>query len=207
MIAFIRGKLEYADQESVIIDVQGVGYRIFVPAAVLQGLPAIGSELKLYTYQYVKEDVLALYGFTSLADKEVFLKLLSIAGIGPKLALTIVSCIPGGDLGRIVMHEDEAALTRIPGIGKKTAKRILLELKDKMAINSTQLGTRLPGDAPQDLTAVAAAFDALLALGYNPPEIRQVLQKIPATQAAGAQDTGDNVQWIIKEALKLLAKI
>ena len=105
------------------------------------------------------------------------------------------------------MHEDEAALTRIPGIGKKTAKRILLELKDKMAINSTQLGTRLPGDAPQDLTAVAAAFDALLALGYNPPEIRQVLQKIPATQAAGAQDTGDNVQWIIKEALKLLAKI
>ncbi len=131
MIALVRGTLAYKSSNHVIIDVGGVGYRLFISLSTFYSLPETG-EVSLFTHTHVREDALLLYGFMSLEEKDLFVILIGISGIGPKVAINILSHIPAGDLKRAIATGDIKRLTGLPGIGKKTAERLVLELKDKI---------------------------------------------------------------------------
>src|SRR6266850_4568946 len=132
MIAHLRGKLAQKDPARVIVDVNGVGYEVFVPLTTFTALPDTGSEVSIDVHTHVREDIIALYGFSTRRERLIFEKLMTISGIGPKLAVTILSGGSVEDLVTAIKRSDLARLTAIPGVGKKTAERIVLELKDKL---------------------------------------------------------------------------
>ena len=132
MIGYVKGILEEADDQCIIVDNHGIGYRIFVPGSVFSGAIPIGQEVKIYTYLNVKEDAMQLYGFATRDDLRVFKLLLGVNGIGPKAGLGILSALSADDLRFAVLADDAAAIAKAPGIGKKTAQKLILELKDKL---------------------------------------------------------------------------
>lgn len=132
MISYVKGMLDHKEPSCVVVDVSGVGYEVFVPLSTYEKLPAIGSQVKLHTHHYVREDAMQLYGFLSTEEKETFELLLSISGIGSKVALSILSTVSVDEFRRSIAQGDMKSLTKIPGIGKKSAERMLLELKDKV---------------------------------------------------------------------------
>src|SRR5690349_18888416 len=132
MIAHLRGKILEKHPTSVILEAAGVGYEIAISVPSFSGLPAEGGEVSLHIYTHVREDVLALYGFLRREEKQLFERLIGVSGIGPKLAMTVLSGIAADDLINALRNNDLAALTRIPGVGKKTAERMVLELRDKL---------------------------------------------------------------------------
>ena len=171
MIARLRGRPVANMPEGLVVDVGGVGYLVAAtPSAVRKADGA--DELSLYTYLHVREDVLQLYGFAEASERELFVQLLSVNGVGPKVALAIVSGSPAAELRRAIVLEDTARFQAIPGIGKKTAERIVLELKEKL------------GDAPVPISAAAGtqphlvARDALVELGYSVGEAEQALASV-----------------------------
>ncbi|MFH1428215.1 MAG: Holliday junction branch migration protein RuvA [Candidatus Margulisiibacteriota bacterium] len=194
MIAHVAGVLEDTRNNQVIIDVNGIGYEILVSANVLKQLPPTGEFLKVYTYQLVREDELSLFGFQSSEEKEIFQTLLSVSGIGGKTALNILSSIDKDRLVNAILTGDLVTLTSLPGIGKKSAERMVLELKDKM-------GTTLNITSPVRITTqnTKDTIDALGQLGYNSREISRALTTI---EADIKPDT--KVEEIIKNALKYL---
>lgn len=172
----LRGTIVRRDTGWTLIDVGGVGYRVFVPASTGAGLPAIGDEATLHIYTHVREDTLALYGFASEDELQLFEDIISVSGMGPKLALTSLSTLRPAEFRRAVWEEDIAALTRISGVGRKTAQRMILELKGKL--------TPGPEDEPE-AEAVAAtdipeadALAALVALGYGEAEAARALRDV-----------------------------
>jgi len=179
MIGYLRGTVDLLLPETCYVDVRGVGYRVFVPASTRDKL-SCGMETKLFTYLSVREDALLLYGFASQEEHEMFLLLLNVTGVGPKMALAILSGMKPEGIRSAISRNDLAALTRISGVGKKTAERIVLELRDKIGkigINST-----LQNCSDLVDTGAGAAFDealaALLSLGYQQGEILPRLQKL-----------------------------
>src|SRR5580693_8591064 len=132
MIAHLRGKLLAKHPNQAIVETAGVGYDVTISIPTYSGLPTAGSEVSLHIHTHVREDQIALYGFLQLAEKHLFEKLLTVSGIGPKLAITILSGMPADDMVGAIRGNDVARLTRIPGIGKKTAERMVLELRDKL---------------------------------------------------------------------------
>ena len=132
MIGYVKGILEEADDQCIIVDNHGIGYRIFVPGSFFSGAIPIGQEVKIYTYLNVKEDAMQLYGFATRDDLRVFKLLLGVNGIGPKAGLGILSALSADDLRFAVLADDAAAIAKAPGIGKKTAQKLILELKDKL---------------------------------------------------------------------------
>jgi Holliday junction DNA helicase RuvA len=200
MIALVRGTLAYKSIDHVIIDVGGVGYRLFIPLSTFYSLPETG-EISLFTHTHVREDSLLLYGFLSLEEKNLFVLLIGISGIGPKLAVNILSHIPAGDLKRAIATGDIKRLSGLPGIGKKTAERLVLELKDK--IGPTDSLAVPPGS---DSTAVIAAGDmvndvisALVNLGYKETQARKVLENMELPPNLPMEDA-------LKGALKVLIR-
>jgi holliday junction DNA helicase RuvA len=185
MISRLRGKPVASTPEGLVLDVNGVGYLVAAtPSAVRKADGA--AELTVETYLHVREDALQLYGFADRAERELFVQLLSVNGIGPKVALAIVSGSPAADLRRAIVLEDTARFQAIPGIGKKTAERIVLELKEKM-------GTELSiAASPADLTA----RDALVELGYSLLDAEAALARV---------DRGLPVEEQVREALKAAA--
>lgn len=183
MIAHVRGELVSSAPDSVVIDVGGVGYRCLVPTSTRSRLPAAGQSVLLFTSLQVREDSMTLYGFLSAEEYELFELLLRVDGVGPKLALGVLSATTPDSLRRSVAFEDITALCRVPGIGKKTAQRMVLELKDKVGnIGPVQPlgGTGMP--APAAVAAGPAdvfldALEALLALGYVRADASQALDK------------------------------
>lgn len=170
MIAFVRGLVVSRTQESVVLDVGGVGYEVVVPTRTRVG--GVGDELTLYTHLRVREDGVSLYGFDSADDRSVFELLLSVSGIGPKGAISTLSHITPFELRRAVATENSDRLVAVPGIGKKTAQRIILELKDKL----TDVEGSLGGDTASDESSGDArgeAAEALMALGFSPHEARR----------------------------------
>jgi len=168
MIGQLRGNLVSSRSDALIIDVQGVGYEVSVPASTTNKLPVVGAPLELKIYTHVREDQLTLYGFLSDAEKEIFQLLLSISGVGPKVALTVVSEISPNELVQTVLTGNFQRFKSIPGIGKKTAERLVLELREKVKKLSTTLvatDTPMKSDALMDLTS------ALSNLGYKQNEI------------------------------------
>lgn len=200
MIALVRGNLVYKSVDHVIVDVGGVGYRLFIPLSTFYTLPDNG-EIRLYTHTHVREDALLLYGFLCLEEKELFVTLIGISGIGPKLAVNILSHIPVADLKNAIATGDVKRLSGLPGIGKKTAERLVLELKDKVG---PVTGASATAGAPHAAVSSSAALvddvlSALVNLGYKENQARKVLEAMELAPDVTMEET-------LKGALKVLVR-
>lgn len=191
MIAHLRGKLMQKDPARVIVDVNGVGYEVFVPLTTFTALPETGSEVSVDIYTHVREDTIALYGFSTRRERNIFEKLMTISGIGPKLAVTILSGGSVEDLVGAIKRSDLGRLTAIPGVGKKTAERIVLELKDKLQ-DFAEASAKPPVESD--------VLSALENLGYN----RALAESALARASNGDRDAPFDV--LFKRALQILTK-
>jgi holliday junction DNA helicase RuvA len=196
MIAHLRGKLLSKHPNQAVIETAGVGYEVNISVPTFSELPGLGSEVALHIYTHVREDVIALYGFLRYAEKRLFEKLITVSGIGPKLAITILSGMAADEMAQAIRGNDMARLTRIPGIGKKTAERMVLELRDKLP---EAAGASAP--AVPSISAVEEdVLSALLNLGYQ----RAAAEK---TLAAAAKNGGMNsFDALFRHALSALSK-
>ena len=190
MIGRIAGRLLAKHPPQIVVDVQGVGYEIDVPMSTLYQLPATGAEVALFTHLIVREDAHHLYGFATENERAVFRKLLKISGVGARIALAVLSGMSVADLKQSVSQQDSGRLTRIPGIGKKTAERLLLELKDKLDIAVVAVQSEA-GSAGSDV------MNALLSLGYSDKEAQFAIKNL---------EPGLSVTEGIRQALKVLSK-
>jgi holliday junction DNA helicase RuvA len=197
MIGFLKGRLALKQPPTLMVDVNGVGYELEAPMSTFYGLPAAGEPVALFTHLVVREDAHILFGFGTDSERRLFRGLLKVSGVGPKIALGILSGASVDDFLRIIESEDIAMLTRIPGIGRKTAERVIIEMRDgvqKLAAPSPKEGSPLGSTAsPQ-----GEAFAALIALGYKPPEVTKLLK--------AADEPGLSTTEIIRRALKSAAK-
>ena len=195
MIASLDGTVSAVFADSLILEVGGVGYRVFAAPSVLAGTP-VGGRLKLFTHHLVREDLQALYGFRSPEELGFFGLLLTVTGVGPKVALGIVGSRPIGDLQIAILSDDLAMLTAVPGVGKKLAARVVLELKEKVAAAGVSAG--VAGGGPAAESEVVAA---LLALGYSAGEARQA-----SREALADLGVGPSLEDRVKAALRTLLK-
>lgn len=202
MIGYIKGTLEEADEQSILVENNGIGYRIFVPGSVFSSAPSMGEEVKIYTYLHVKEDAMQLYGFLTRDDLEIYKLLLGVNGIGPKAGLGVLSALSADELRFAVLADDVAALSKAPGIGKKTAQKLILELKDKLNLEDA-FEQKLANQAAQNPAAggnedsIREAVQALVALGYGNAEALRAVKKV---QDAANMD----VEELLKAALKAM---
>lgn len=200
MIARIRGTLVQKSVWQCVIDVHGTGYRIVVPLSTFYELPEIGEEAILNIHTHVREDAIHLYGFHTAEERDVFLLMITVSGIGPKLAVNILSGIDAEGLVRAITEGDLRRLTGIPGVGRKTAERMILELREKV----TALGEKgevAGGSAVQrDLQMQEDALSALVNLGYRPATAKDAIE-----QALRDEETVPSLDRLLKEALRLLA--
>lgn len=194
MIGFLRGKVNSLRAESCLLDVQGVGYRVFISAAT-RGQLRTGEEALLFTYLSVREDALVLYGFSRQEEYDVFQMLISVSGVGPKVALGILSSISAADLCRALRGQQLAVLTKLPGVGKKTAQRLILELKDKVAADGAGEGdAALPEVAAAGDMGGSEALAALAALGYSAAEVEPILRRVPPGASVEA-----TIKFVLRE--------
>jgi Holliday junction DNA helicase RuvA len=199
MIAHLRGRISEKHPNRVIVDVNGVGYDVFVPLSTFYGLGDAGTDTALRIHTHVREDALLLYGFATLLEQELFERLIGVSGIGPKVALAVLSGIEPQDLIRAIERGDLARLTSIPGVGKKTSERIVLELKDRLP--HVQAAAALAGGAgPAPSQLQDDVVSALVNLGYHRP----LAEKAAASAVKIAPDTG--FERTLKQALRELAK-
>ena len=192
MIGRLSGTLLEKNPPQILLDVQGVGYELDVPMSTFYNLPALHEKVVLHTHFVVREDAQLLYGFATQEERAAFRQLLKISGVGPKLALSVLSGLSLSDLAAAVANKEVGRLTKIPGVGKKTAERLLLELQGKFSITG---GASASGSAPSSDSSDIA--NALLALGYNEKEADWAARQLP-------KDVG--VSDGIRQALKLLSK-
>ena len=200
MIGSIKGTVGYLGPDFCLIETAGgVGYRVFMPAAHLAQL-ALGAQVKVHTHTAVREDAILLYGFLSQEYYNLFELLLGVSGVGPKMALGILSAIKPEAFYLAVQSRDVKTLTKLPGIGKKTAERMLLELKDKVGAANGEAGSDFGESiASGGSGAVAEAMEALASLGYSNSEIMPVLKQIPDAEKLSGEE-------VLRQALKLFAK-
>lgn len=193
MIGRLAGVLLDKQPPQILLDVAGVGYEVDVPMSSFYNLPASGERVSLFTHFVVREDAQQLFGFLTLKEREAFRALIRISGVGPRLALAVLSGLSVDDLAQCVVMQDAGRLTRVPGIGKKTAERLLLELRGKLA-DALPAG---PGGVPTAAGIQADALHALHALGYSEKEAVPAIKQLPE---------GLSLEESIRQALKLLAK-
>ena len=199
MITYVKGELVEINDNNIVVECYGIGYEIMVPSSVLSGLPSIGEMVKIFTYQNVKEDALDLYGFLTKDDLTIFKLLITVNGIGPKGALNILTVISPDELRLAVLSDDVKAIQKAPGIGGKTAHKLIIELKDKLSIEdvitkgATRIDVALPSQSARD-----EAIEALVSLGYSSSEA------IRAVRAVTDADSMDSEQ-LLKAALKQIA--
>jgi Holliday junction DNA helicase RuvA len=186
MIAHLRGRLLSKTPNQAILECAGVGYDVTISVATFSALPAQGAEATLHIHTHVREDQIALFGFSETQEKRLFEKLLTISGIGPKLAITVLSGIDASRLVTAIRSGDHATLTRIPGIGKKTAERVVLELKDKLDDLAVAIPTTAGG--PHHGPAGDDALSALVNLGYPRPTALKAIEAAIEKNPAAAQD-------------------
>ena len=193
MIGRITGTLLEKNPPQVLVDVQGVGYEIDVPMSTFYGLPKLGDQVVLVTHMVVREDAQLLYGFGSDAERATFRTLLKVSGVGPKVALAVLSGMSVNDLAEAVATQESGRLVKVPGIGKKTAERLLLELRDKLKID-----VRVAvGGTPGKITSASDILNALIGLGYSEREALMAVKLLPADIS---------VSDGIRQALKSLSK-
>ncbi len=200
MISYIRGELIAIEEEKVIVDVNGVGFGIFMPGQAMNLLPPIGEEVKLHTYMNVREDAMQLFGFLTRDDLNVFKLVIGVSGIGPKGGLSILSHLSPDELRFAVMSHDVKAISGAPGIGKKTAEKLIIELKDKLSIEDV-----LERTVERDSHAISStnnqihteAVQALVALGYGNTEALKAVKKVDTSEDMTVED-------VLKQALKYI---
>ena len=202
MYSYIKGILVEITENNIVVENHGIGYEIFVPGQVLDYLPSIGEEVKIYTYHYVREDAILLYGFLTKEDVGIFKMLIGVGGIGPKGALAILSVLSTDDLRFAILSDDAKAIAKAPGVGAKTAQRVIIELKDKISLedafeqklaNQAQITEKNPAVGVKN-----EAILALTSLGYSQNEALKVLQGIEITEDSQVED-------VLKEALKQMS--
>lgn len=196
MIDFLEGRLEEKTEEGAVINVGGLGLALSLSLPTLQELPAAGERIRLSTYLYIKEDLVQLYGFGDRRERDIFLRLLSVTGVGPRLAITLLSAYDPDSFIRVVATEDLEALTAVTGVGKKSGQRIILELKDKL---SPLLGEEvIPLGAAARGSVYREARDALKGLGYSASEVARALEGYEPGEGE------PRVEELVKHALKRL---
>ena len=196
MIRYVSGTLVDVSENGVIVDNHGIGLFIQVPSSLMERLPAIGREVTIYTYFNVREDAMQLFGFYSLDDLEVFRQLITVSGIGPKGGLSILSTMSADDVRFAVLAEDAAAIAKAPGVGAKTAKKLIVELKDKLKIAEVVEGAleRAAGEQPGESLAgahgkaVSEAVEALVALGYSPTDAMKVIKQVDDSETLTTEE-------------------
>jgi holliday junction DNA helicase RuvA len=198
MIASISGKLRRKGTDYLVVDVSGVGYQVHVPLSTYCGIPEQGDDVSLHIHTHLREDSLSLFGFLTEAEKDMFLLLMGVSGIGPKLALAVLSSLSVADLSCAIGASDDARLCAVPGVGKKTAARMVLELKDKIK-------QFVPSTAASSLAAAGSGdaedvISALVGLGYKKPQAEETVRKIKDHRA------GLTIEELIREALSVLMK-
>lgn len=202
MISYIKGNLADINPDSIVVDVSGIGWHIFVPGQVLDRLPAMGGPVKIHTWLQVREDAMTLFGFLTKDDLRIFKLLIGVNGVGPKNALAILSVMATDDLRFAILADDAKAIAKTPGIGAKTAQRLILELKDKISLEDAfeQKMAHAQNDSADASGAKAEAVMALTALGYSSSEAFKALSGIEGAE-------GMEVEALLKQALKNMAMI
>ena len=201
MISYIRGELAAVQEQKAIVEAGGIGYGIYMSQQTLSMLPAVGEEVKIHTYLNVREDAMQLYGFLTGEDLQVFRLLIGVSGIGPQAGLNILSCLSPDELRFAVLAGDVKTISSAPGIGKKTAEKLILELKDKMSIEDVLEQAAHGGEQSKEIEATdtgmqAEAVQALTALGYGSAESLRAVKKVSVDCAS--------VEDLLREALKNL---
>ena len=201
MIAFVKGQLEDISEENAVIAVGNMGVNVKISARTASLLPGMGKTVKLFTYTLVREDTFNLYGFLTRDDLDIFKKLITVNGIGPKGGLAILSVLSADELRFAVLSGDSAAIARAPGVGKKTAERVILDLKDKISLEDTlvhkEMQTSKDEAASVDGRARTEAVEALTALGYSSSEALRAVKSVPEGESM-------DVETLLKQALKNL---
>lgn len=199
MIAFVKGQLEDISEENAVVDVGNIGINVKISARTSSHLPGIGKTVKLFTYTLVREDTFNLYGFLTRDDLDIFKKLITVNGIGPKGGLAILSVLSADELRFAVLSGDSAAIARAPGVGKKTAERVILDLKDKISLEDTLVYNEMQDPRAEgalaDERAGAEAVEALTALGYSSADALRAVKSV-----AGGESM--DVETLLKQALK-----
>lgn len=200
MIAYVKGEVAELTENNVVVEVGGVGFNVGISARVAQSLPGIGEEVKLHTYTLVREDAFSLYGFLSRSELEIFKKCIAVSGIGPKGALAILSVMDADGLRYAILSGDAKAIAKAPGIGARTAERLILELKDKVSYDDVLIDMEIEKGQtmlPPSEGAIKEAVEALVALGYGQTES---LRAVNGIADADSMDSGA----LLKAALKNL---
>ncbi len=201
MIAHVQGVLVAKSVEQVVFDVQGVGYQIFIPLSTYYPLPDLQEQVRLLTTLYVREDVMRLYGFTTQEEQDFFALLTSVSSIGPRLALNMLSSVAAAELKQAIAQESLATLQAIPGVGRKTAERVILELKDKVARIEIAVADQAQTVVSDEDQLVGDVVSALLNLGYKRGEAEK------AVRAVRAQHDGEAaLEMLLKDSLRVLAR-
>lgn len=203
MYAYLKGTLEEIAEDNIVVEVANIGYNVKVSTTTTELLPGIGSEIKIYTYTLVREDTFSLYGFLTRDDLEIFKKLITVNGIGPKGGLAILSVMNADALRFAIMAGDAKSIAKAPGVGNKTAERVILDLRDKISLEDTLHGLGGPvenaggtlSSAGTDNVMKREAIEALVALGYSASDATSAVKKVEVTE-----DT--TVESILKAALK-----
>ncbi len=198
MIAFVRGEIEDIYEDNVILDTGTIGYNIRISGRTAEKLAGMRGEVKLYTYTCVREDAFLLYGFMSKDELEIFKKLITVNGVGPKGGLAILTAMSTDDLRFAIMAGDAKAIAKAPGVGAKTASRVIIDLKDKISIEDTLIQKEISGTTQESYTDSHArneAVEALVALGYSPSDALKAIKKAEPPEDA-------DVETILKLALK-----
>lgn len=198
MYAYIKGEIVDITDDNLVLECNNIGYNIRIPLSVAQRLPGVGATVKIYTYTSVREDAFHLFGFLSRDDLEIYKKLIAVNGIGPKGALSILSAMSAEDLRFAILSGDSKAISKAPGIGNKSAERIILELKDKVQLIADLAGQVSAGDIQSDSSAKNEAAEALVSLGYTPAEAFKAINQITITEE---MDSG----VVLKQALKIIS--
>ncbi len=206
MYAYIKGTLEEIAEDNIVVEAGGIGYNVKVSTTTADLLPPLGNEVKIYTYTLVREDTFSLYGFMTRDDLEIFRKLITVNGIGPKGGLAILSVMSADALRFAIMAGDAKAIAKAPGVGSKTAERVILDLRDKISLEDTLRGLgesapsmngALSSGGSQDNLMKKEAIEALVALGYSASDATTAVKKVEVTE-----DT--TVESILKAALKYM---
>ena len=198
MIAHLTGKLTHKSPVAIIIDVNGVGYQVFVPLSTFYALPELESKISLGIHTHMREEALKLFGFYTIDEKRIFEKLITINKVGPKLALTILSGMPPADILSTIDSNDIVKLSTIPGIGRKTAERLILEMRDKL--DGLSLDFVVTKDPGPEKGLFDDALSALVNLGYKKSQAEQTLKKVYAEKVGNA-----SIENLIKDSLNLLS--
>jgi Holliday junction DNA helicase RuvA len=197
VIGHLRGRLAAKHPPQLVVDVGGVGYEVEAPMSTFYGLPAVGVEVSLHTHLVVREDAHVLFGFGTERERALFRELIKVSGVGPRIALAILSGVSVDQFHRCIEAEDVASLVRVPGIGRKTAERLVIEMRDRLKGLAGPVGGGGAGVAPGTAASPQSeAFSALVALGYKPAEVTRLLQKVDPA----ATSTEDMIRHALRAA-------